>query len=115
MDNVERHDNWLQDGEQMARNIWWAGLGVYGRSLQEGQAIEGRTSELFESLVEEGRQVEGRTRETIQQQVASTNRRVEQRVQALFGRMSGIDPNRVEQMNHKIDKLTEMVEKLASK
>ncbi|QIZ75542.1 phasin family protein [Ferrimonas lipolytica] len=113
MDIRTQGQEWLEDSEQMARNIWLAGLGVYGKTLEEGRGLEGKTTELFDSLVEQGREVESRTRDTIETQVASTNRNVEKRVQDLFTKMSGVDPERIETLNSKVDKLTKMVEKMA--
>ncbi|SHI27508.1 phasin family protein [Ferrimonas marina] len=103
---------WMEDSEQVARNIWLAGLGVYSKSLEEAQQLEGRSNDLFESLVEQGREVEAQTRETIEQQVGSANRNVEKRVQDLFSRLSGVKPERLDELNDKVDKLTKAVEAL---
>lgn len=113
MDIRNQGREWLDDSEQMARNIWLAGLGVYGKTLEEGKDLEGKSAELFETLIAEGRNVENSTRETIEKQVSSTSRNVERRVQDLFAKMSGVDPERIDNLNDKVDALTAMVEKMA--
>ncbi|GAA4897424.1 phasin family protein [Ferrimonas pelagia] len=109
----EKAQNWLEDSEQLGRNIWLAGLGVYGKSLEEAKQLEQHSTSLFDTLVEEGRAVEAETRNTIDRQVGNANRGVEQRVQALFSRLSGIDPQRIDGLNDKIDQLTDAVAVLA--
>ncbi|MBY6188094.1 phasin family protein [Marinobacter hydrocarbonoclasticus] len=112
VDIRERGQEWLQDSEQMARNIWLAGLGVYSKSLEEAGERREQGENLFESLVDEGRTVEAQTRENVTQQVKAANHNVEARVQALFARLSGVDPRRIDQLNAKVDRLTELVAKL---
>ncbi|MBY5922847.1 phasin family protein [Ferrimonas balearica] len=113
IDIRDRGQEWIQDSEQMARNIWLAGLGVYSKSLEEAAERRDQTESLFDSLVDEGRNVEAQTRENVAQQVKSANQNVEARVQALFARLSGVDPRRIDQLNAKVDRLTELVAKLA--
>ncbi|ADN74958.1 conserved hypothetical protein [Ferrimonas balearica DSM 9799] len=113
IDIRDRGQEWLQDSEQMARNIWLAGLGVYSKSLEEAGERREQTESLFDTLVDEGRAVEAQTRDSVAEQVRAANHNVEARVQALFARLSGVDPRRIDQLNTKVDRLTELVTKLA--
>ncbi|MBY5993469.1 phasin family protein [Ferrimonas balearica] len=113
VDIRDKGQEWLNDSEQMARNIWLAGLGVYSKSLEEADEQRQRTESLFDTLVEAGREVEAQTRDNVEQQVRQANRNVEARVQDLFCRLSGVNPRRIDTLNTKVDKLTELVEKLA--
>ncbi|MEM8770680.1 MAG: phasin family protein [Pseudomonadota bacterium] len=49
-------------GGDMARKIWLAGIGAYGRAFSEAQEslakVSGETTKLFEDLVERGEEIE---------------------------------------------------------
>ncbi|BDY05097.1 phasin family protein [Ferrimonas sp. YFM] len=101
------------DNEQLARNIWLAGLGVYSRSIEEAKELEGKSGDLFEKLVERGREVEANTRARVEDNLDRANEEVEARVHNLFYRLSGIHPRQIDELNAKVDKLAEAIEKLA--
>lgn len=99
--------------EEVARNIWLAGLGAYGRSLEEAQQRVDQTNQLFEELVEKGREVEQVSQEKISETREMTRRSVEDRVNQLFYRISGVDREHVEELNDKVEKLAMSVEQLS--
>ncbi|SDJ72528.1 MULTISPECIES: phasin family protein [Ferrimonas] len=101
------------DNEQLARNIWLAGLGVYSRSVEEAKDLEGKSSDLFERLVERGREIESNTKQRVEDNLDRANEEVEARVHNLFYRLSGIHPRQIDELNAKVDKLAEAIEKLA--
>jgi len=103
----------LESGEQMARNIWLAGLGVYSKSLEEAQGLNGKTSELFEELVTRGQEVEFATRQKLEDKKGTATGKLENRVNDLFLKLSGIDRKQLEEMNAKLDKLAAAVETLS--
>ena len=56
------HGKELQGGADMARKIWLAGIGAYGRAFTEAQAslqkMTDETSRVFEDLVAKGEEIE---------------------------------------------------------
>lgn len=105
----------MENGEQLARNIWLAGLGVYSKSLEEAQGLNGKTTELFEELVTRGQEVEYATRQKLEDKKDKASEKLETRVNDLFLKLSGIDRKQLEEMNEKLDKLAEAVESLSKK
>ena len=101
------------NSEDVARSIWLAGLGAYGRSLEEAQQRVEQTNQLFEELVDKGREVERVSQEKITEARDQTRRSVEDRVNQLFDRLSGVDRAHLEELNDKVDKLAVSVEQLS--
>lgn len=62
-------------GSDIARKIWLAGVGAYGRMFQEAQGqlekVSGAANEMFDQLVEKGEQVEDIVRARISQNPAA--------------------------------------------
>lgn len=104
----------VESGEGVARNIWLAGLGLYSRSLDEAQQLNEKTNQAFEDLVERGKQVETEAKECIGKNTEKATDEVEAGMNDLFYRLSGVDRDKLERMDEKIDKLTAAVEKLAA-
>ncbi len=99
-------------GEQVARNIWLAGLGVYSKSLEEAQDLNGKTNALFDELVERGRAVESETKQKVAKTTEAARDSVDTRVNDLFHKLSGFDRSKLDEMNAKLDKLAAAVDKL---
>ena len=59
-----------QDASDVAKKIWLAGLGAYGRAFTEAQdqleKIGKESSKLFDQLVEKGQELEGEANERIE-------------------------------------------------
>lgn len=103
----------VESGEGVARNIWLAGLGLYSRTLEEAQQINDKTTAAFDDLVERGKDVEIQTKECIAKDADKATDEDEVSTNNLFYRLSGIDREKLERMDDKIDRLTVAVEKLA--
>ncbi|KLV09449.1 MULTISPECIES: phasin family protein [Photobacterium] len=111
---VKAAKNVVESGESIARNIWLAGLGLYSRSLEEAQQLNEKTSNVFDELVERGKEVEVQAKECIGRNTEKASEEVEAGMNDLFYRLSGVDREKLERMDEKIDKLTKAVEKLAA-
>ncbi|CAG20283.1 hypothetical protein C9J48_22365 [Photobacterium profundum] len=105
--------NVVESGEGVARNIWLAGLGLYSRTLEEAQQINDKTNTAFDELVERGKEVEVQAKECIGKNAEKATDEVEAGMNDLFYRLSGVDREKLDRMDDKIDKLTSAVEKLA--
>ena len=44
--------------DEIAKNIWLAGLGAYGKSIDEANKVSDKSSTLFEELVAKGTKIE---------------------------------------------------------
>lgn len=64
-----------KEGLEIARKIWLAGVGAYGRVYQEAagrvEKVTGAANELFDQLVEKGEQVEDLVRASISKNEAA--------------------------------------------
>ena len=107
----------INEAEDMARKIWLAGLGAYGKSVEEAQGRYEKLSEdankMFDDLVIKGETLEDDARSKFK----STTNDVENRVADVRKKL-GLDPapadHRIEELSAKIDALTEAVAKLAA-
>jgi len=61
-DETEKDNDGLKGTGEMARRIWLAGLGVYGKAYSEASEslkdVSGKTSEMFEELAQKGEMIE---------------------------------------------------------
>lgn len=110
---VKAAKNVVESGEGVARNIWLAGLGLYSRSLEEAQQINEKSNQVFDELVERGKEVEIQAKECLGKNAEKATDEVEAGMNDLFYRLSGVDREKLERMDDKIDRLTLAVEKLA--
>jgi poly(hydroxyalkanoate) granule-associated protein len=66
---AETVENAKNEGLELARKIWLAGVGAYGRVYQEAagrvEKVTGAANEMFDQLVEKGEQVEDLVRANI--------------------------------------------------
>ncbi|GAB3032220.1 phasin-related domain-containing protein [Bowmanella dokdonensis] len=107
----------VNDAEDFARKIWLAGLGAYGKSIDEVQGryekLNTDASKVFDELVEKGSKIEAETKDKIKEK---TN--VEARVAEVRKKL-GLDKpemeQKVDELSAKIDALTLAVAKLAEK
>ena len=102
----------INEAEDMARKIWLAGLGAYGKSVEEEKLSE-EANKMFDELVTKGESLE----EDAKTKVKSTTNDVENRVADVRKKL-GLDSEpadqRIEELSAKIDALTEAVAKLAA-
>ena len=107
----------INEAEEMARKIWLAGLGAYGKSVDEAQGrydkLSEEASKMFDELVSKGESLEGDARSKFK----STTNEVENRVADVRKKL-GLDDEpadqRIDELSAKIDALTEAVAKLAA-
>lgn len=100
------------DSDTIARNIWLAGLGAYAKGLEEVNDLSGRSRTLFEELVERGREVQSTTKEKAVESSTQSVGMIEDRIGGLVRKLTGLDANRLENVDEKLDQLAEKVEML---
>ncbi|WP_100642850.1 phasin-related domain-containing protein [Alteromonas facilis] len=108
----------FNEAEEFARKIWLAGLGAYGKSIDEAQGryeqLSTDAQKVFEDLVVKGEALETNAKGKFKQ----TTTEVEGRVADVRKKL-GLDNNdnadqKIEELSAKIDALTEAVAKLAA-
>jgi polyhydroxyalkanoate synthesis regulator phasin len=124
MNNIDMIKEKTATAEDMARKVWLAGLGAYGKSYEE---VKGRfetlstdSNKLFAELVVKGEKLEtegkGKIEEVKTKVVAKTE--VEARIETVrtkLGLNNTDSEQKIEELNAKIDALTAAVAKLAAK
>lgn len=110
--------------EVMARKVWLAGLGAYGKSVEEVrgrvEALSADSNKLFAELVAKGEKLEaegkGKINEVTNQISAKAD--IDSRVETVrvkLGLNNSDTDQKIEELNAKIDALTDVVAKLAAK
>jgi DNA anti-recombination protein RmuC len=122
MNNIEMIKEKANEAEEMARKIWLAGLGAYGKGLEEAQGrietLSSESNKMFGELVSKGEKLETEAKGKFSEakDKLTTKANVEKRVGALRNKL-GLDQSDTEQkievLSAKIDKLTAAVAKLA--
>ncbi|MFT6350452.1 MAG: polyhydroxyalkanoate synthesis regulator phasin [Psychromonas sp.] len=110
--------------EDMARKVWLAGLGAYGKGYEEIkgriEALSTDSNKLFDELVVKGQKLEteskGKFKEVKDEVVAKTeiDFRIET-VRTKLGLNNTDNEQKIEELSSKIDALTAAVVKLADK
>lgn len=111
---------------EVAKNIWLAGLGAYGKAFDEAQEAYGRvsekmtgdTSKVFEELVEKGRKLETETQKTATEAREKAQTTIEERISKVRESLSfeNLHLNRgadLAELNQKIDALTKKVDAIS--
>ncbi|MFT5543920.1 MAG: polyhydroxyalkanoate synthesis regulator phasin [Glaciecola sp.] len=125
MTNIDKIKETASTAEDMARKVWLAGLGAYGKGYEE---VKGRieslstdSNKLFDELVAKGQKLEtegkGKVEEVKNEVVAKTE--IESRIETVRAKL-GFNSNndndqKIEELSSKIDALTAAVAKLAAK
>lgn len=110
--------------EEMARKVWLAGLGAYGKGYEE---VKGRieslstdSNKLFNELVIKGEKLEAESKnkvEEVKTKVAEKTE-IEARIETVrnkLGLNNTDNDQKIEELSAKIDALTDAVAKLAAK
>ena len=101
--------------EETARKIWLAGLGAYGKSIDTVQGqyekINADGNRIFNELVAKGEALESETKEKIKEKTAVDQRIAD--VRQKLGLDKSAQESKLDDLNKKIDDLTEIVAKLA--
>ncbi|CAA0126343.1 Uncharacterised protein [Halioglobus japonicus] len=100
---------------EIAKNIWLAGVGAYGKAVEEAQGRLEKAMEppkLFRELVKAGTALEEDARET----TASARNSVEERISRVRENFHNQRPARIEDLaalNKKVDQLSRKVDRLS--
>ena len=101
--------------EDVARKIWLAGLGAYGKSVDSVQGqydkVNADSNRVFNELVAKGEVLEGQAKDKIKEKTAVDQRVAE--VRKKLGLDKTEEVNKIEALSQKIDDLTDIVAKLA--
>lgn len=108
-----------EKASETAKNIWLAGLGAYGKALDEAQEKYGEVSEkvnkessrLFEELVAKGKKLEGDTSEKLteakEKSTASLEERLAQVKESLNFSKTDEPTAQLEEISNKLDLVIE--------
>jgi len=124
MSKIEMVTTKVNQAEDLARKIWLAGIGAYGKGFDEAQGqyekLNTEATKLFSELVDKGEKLEGEAKEKLQAETASIKNSVEARVADVRSKL-GLDKEdsdekdsdqKIEELSAKIDALTEAVAKM---
>ncbi len=120
MSKIEMVTTKVNQAEELARKIWLAGIGAYGKGFDEVQGqyekLNTESTKLFNELVNKGEMLEGEAKEKLQSETKSIKGNVDTRVADVRSKL-GLDKNdsdeKIEALSAKIDALTEAVAKMA--
>jgi ElaB/YqjD/DUF883 family membrane-anchored ribosome-binding protein len=101
--------------DAMVYNIWLAGLGAYAKSAEEVNQLSDKGKSLFDELIERGREVESKTKERVHTARSHTSVAIEERVHNMVQKLIGIDNDRLDRVDDKIDQLTANIEALLAR
>ncbi|MBY5993470.1 phasin family protein [Ferrimonas balearica] len=100
--------------EALARKIWLAGLGAYAKGAKEVSTLSERGRSWFDELLERGRELENQTKNRVKDAADQTQQAMTQQVNARVQRFTGLDPHQLDELDAKLDQLTDVVDKLAA-
>lgn len=92
--------------------IWLAGLGAYAKSAEEVNQLSGKSKSLFDELVERGRGVESNLKERVHTERSHKSVVIEERMHDWVQNVVGVDNERLDRMDDKIDLLAANIEAL---
>ena len=107
----------------VAKSIWLAGVGAYGKAFDEAVNQYGKvskeTSKMFDDLVEVGRKLDSESHAKLSKAKTKTTATIEDRINKVRGsvnlsalNMGGSDAAKIEELNSKIDVLSEKLDAL---
>ena len=106
---------------EIAKNIWLAGLGAYGKAIGEAQdRLEKATKEpprLFKDLVKKGEALEQEVKETFSSAREFSSNTVEERIRKVrenFNFTTGVRSEDLAEIHAKLDALSAKVDALAA-
>jgi polyhydroxyalkanoate synthesis regulator phasin len=124
MKNIDKIKETASTAEDMARKVWLAGLGAYGKGYEELtgriEALSTDSNKLFDELVAKGEKLEAEGKVKVEEVkndvVAKTE--IESRIETVRSKLgfSNTDNDqKIEDLNAKIDALTAAVAQLTVK
>ena len=124
MNNIDMIKEKAATAEEMARKVWLAGLGAYGKGYEEVkgrfEALSSDSNKLFDELVIKGEKLEAEGKgkvEEVKTKVAAKTE-IEARIETVRTKLglNNTDSDvKLAELNAKIDALTDAVAKLAAK
>lgn len=123
MTNIDRIKETATTAEEMARKVWLAGLGAYGKGYEELtgriEALSTDSNKFFDELVAKGEKLEAEGKVKVDEVkndvVAKTD--FESRIQSVRGKLglnNKDNDQKIEELSAKIDALTAAVAKLSA-
>ena len=116
--------NTVTTAEDMARKVWLAGLGAYGKSYDEVSgridAMSAETNSFFEELIAKGEKLEAQGKEKVESakndvvEKANIDSRIES-VRTKLGLSDTNNDQKIEELSAKVDALTQAVALLSAK
>ncbi|MFT6776633.1 MAG: polyhydroxyalkanoate synthesis regulator phasin [Paraglaciecola sp.] len=124
MNNIDMIKEKASTAEEMARKVWLAGIGAYGKGYEEVkgrfEALSTDSNKLFDELVLKGEKLETEGTDKVKDVSAkvAAKAEIENRIETFrtkLGLNNTESDTKIEELNAKIDALTEAVAKLAAK
>jgi polyhydroxyalkanoate synthesis regulator phasin len=124
MNNIDMIKEKASTAEEMARKVWLAGIGAYGKGYEEVkgrfEALSTDSNKLFDELVLKGEKLETEGKDKVKDVSAkvAAKAEIENRIETVrtkLGLNNTESDTKIEELNAKIDALTEAVAKLAAK
>ena len=124
MSNIDMIKEKAATAEDMARKVWLAGLGAYGKGYEE---VKGRfeslstdSNKLFDELVAKGAKLEAEGKDKVEEVKTKVAAKTEidariETVRTKLGLNNTDSEQKIEELSAKIDALTDAVAKLAAK
>lgn len=107
----------FNEAEDFARKVWLAGLGAYGKSVEEAQGryekFSSDANKMFDDLVSKGENLEDDARSKFKETTSDVEARVAE-VRQKLGLEADNTDQRIDELSAKIDALTEAVAKMAA-
>ena len=107
----------------VAKSIWLAGLGAYGRAFDEAVSqydkVSKESTKLFDELVEKGRKLDTQSHGKLAEAKSKTTATIEDRISKVRDsvnlsnlKMGGTDAAKIDALNDKVDALSEKLDAL---
>jgi polyhydroxyalkanoate synthesis regulator phasin len=124
MSNIDKIKETASSAEEMARKVWLAGLGAYGKGYEElagrFDSLSAESNKLFDELVSKGEKLEAEGKEkveSVKNEVAAKTE-LESRIETVrskLGLNTSDSDQKIEELSAKIDALTAAVALLSAK
>ncbi len=124
MNNIDMIKTQAANAEEMARKVWLAGLGAYTKAYEETkgriETLSTDSNKLFTDLVAQGEKLEteGKAKFSEVKTNVAAKTEIEARIETVrtkLGLKSSDAELKIEELNAKVDALTDAVAKLAAK
>ena len=103
---------------EVAKSIWLAGLGAYGKAFDEAhdryEKVSKETSRMFDELVSKGKKLEGETQDKISDVKEKSSLSIEERIHKVRNSLGFTEKgnNSVAELHEKVDELSKKLDLL---